>query len=113
MIASTFLQDEEKFECLIACWKTFIKAIAAYQYETSFEWKGEVENLDPSYGNTIEKYYSQAVSVLVKVFAIREKDANGLLDMLRSECAKMSNEGGWAASECISSINDAYNIESR
>jgi hypothetical protein len=108
MITSTFLQGKEKIDCLIACWKTYIKAIAVYQYEASFEWKGEVENLDPSYGKTIEKYYSQSVNVLKKVFAIRKNDVDGLLDELRSECAIMSNEGGWAVSECASSINEAY-----
>jgi len=107
MSACSLLDGDEKIECLISCWKAYITAIAVYQYDTGFEWRGEAENLDPSYSNTIQGYYSKAVNVLEIVLKIRNIDRGRLLDVLNAECVNKRNEGGWAASECFSSVNEA------
>ena len=108
MLVSDFLYGEEKIDCLVLCWKVYITAIAVYQYETGFEWKGEVENLHGSYEETIRGYYSKAVKVLVAAFKIGDVDRGRLLDVLNAECVKRRGEGGWAVSECVSSIDEAF-----
>ena len=108
MLVSDFLYGEEKIDCLVLCWKVYITAIAVYQYETGFEWKGEVENLDPSYSETIQAYYSKAVDVLEIALKIKGVDKVRLLDILKAECVNKRNEGGWASSECVSSIDEAF-----
>jgi len=106
--ASSLLEGEEKVDCLISCWKVYITAIAVFQYDTGFEWKGEVENLDDSYAETIQAYYSQAVNVLEMALKVKGVNIDSLLDTLNAECDNRRNEGGWAFSECVSSIDEAF-----
>jgi tetratricopeptide (TPR) repeat protein len=106
--ASNFLEDEEKIGCLVSCWKTYVTAIAVFQYDTGFEWKGEAENLHESYAETIQNYYNKAVKALEEAFKVKNVNKDRLLDTLNAECAKRRSEGGWAESECISSIDEAF-----
>ena len=108
MSVCSLLDGEDKIDCLVSCWKAYIMAIAVFQYETGFEWKGEVENLDGSYNETIQDYYTKAVNVLEKALKVKGVNKSRLLDMLNAECVNRRNEGGWAASECFSSIDDAF-----
>ena len=107
MLACSLLRGEDKVDCLVLCWKAYIKAIAVFQYDTGFEWKGEIENLNPSYGETIENYYKKAVNVLEKALTVQGVNKSRLLDKLNAECEKRQGEGGWAASECFSSVKEA------
>lgn len=108
MFASDLLYGEKKIDCLVSCWRVYITAIAVYQYDAGFEWKGEVENLDPSYSETIQAYYSKAVDVLQKALKVNGVDKARLLDALNAECTNRHNEGGWAASEYVSSVEEAF-----
>jgi hypothetical protein len=111
MSACSLLDGDEKLDCLVSCWKTYITAIAVFQYDTGFEWKGEAENLHESYDETIQGYYSKAVNMLKTALKIRNVDKVRLLNVLKAECVKRHSEGGWAASECISSIDEAFKSE--
>jgi hypothetical protein len=103
--ASKLLHGEERTECLISCWGVYITAIAVYQYEAGFEWKGEVKNLDPSYDEKLRHYYEGAIDALDKALKIEGVDRDKLLEKLDAECVRRRNEGGWGASECLSSID--------
>jgi hypothetical protein len=111
MSACSLLDGDEKLDCLVSCWKTYITAIAVFQYDTGFEWKGEAENLHGSYNKIIQDYYTKAVNTLKTAFKIRNVDKGRLLNILNAECVKRRREGGWAASECVSSIDEALKSE--
>jgi hypothetical protein len=106
--ASNLLDGEEKIDCLVLCWKAYITAIAVFQYDTSFEWKGEDENLNASYSETIDDYLGKAVGVLEKVLEVKGVDKSKLIEELGTECVKRQNEGGWGASYCWKSIEKAW-----
>ncbi len=108
MSACSLLDGDEKLDCLVSCWKTYITAIAVFQYDTGFEWKGEAENLHGSYDETIQSYYSKAVNVLETAFKTTNVDKTRLFDLLNAECVRRRSEGGWGASECIASIDEVY-----
>lgn len=102
----------EKVELLVKVWSIYILAIAGYQYETSFEWKGEVENLDEAYGEKINYYYSEAVKAIRLALEEKGVDKKWLLEALGNECVKRQNEGGWGADHCWNSIHSAWNKNS-
>ena len=102
------LEEEEKIECLVSVWRIYIMAIAVFQYERSFEWRGEAENLDEAYFETIEGYFEKAVAVLKGTLRQKGIDRDMLLERLGNECAKRQNEDGWAADHCRKSIEKAW-----
>ncbi len=104
--ACGFLRGDELVDCLLACWETYIEVIAVYQYDSGFEWRGEVENLDGSYEETIESYHEKAVDVLMRAFDVGGADRRRLLERLNAECSRRRAEGGWASTECLSSIKE-------
>ena len=110
ILVSSLLDGEEKIDVLVSCWKVYIMAIAVFQYDTGFEWKGEIENIHESYSETIQDYYFKAVKVLEIALKVKNVDKGRLLDNLSAECAKRRSEGGWAASECVSSIDEAFSV---
>ena len=105
---SKLLEGEEKLNCIISAWKVYIMAIAVFQYETGFEWKGDLENLNGSYDETITNYFEKAVTIIKT--ALQQPDVNNkaLLEKLGNECAKRQNEGGWGADHCWKSIDKAW-----
>ena len=52
-----YIRVEDRVNCLIECWRDYFRAVAVYQYEVSFEWKGEVNNLDPHYNERMRTIY--------------------------------------------------------
>jgi tetratricopeptide (TPR) repeat protein len=105
---SNILEGEEKIDCLVSVWRTYIMAIAVFQYETGFEWKGESDNLDEAYNYTIRGYFEKAVNVLNTALLQRGVDKNRLLEKLGNECAKRQNEDGWGADQCWKTIKKAW-----
>ncbi len=107
--ACELLEGKEKVDCLASKWGVYITAIAVYKYETSFEWKGESENLDPHYEKTLKLYYDGAVDALDEALRTVGVDRETLLERLYAECVKRRNDGGWGESECFSSIESLKN----
>ena len=107
-LACSLLEGEERVDCLVMRWGVLITAIAVYRYETSFEWKGEDVNLDPSYSETIEGYYDGAVDTLDEILRVEGVNRERLLEKLFAECVRRKSEGGWGADECFSSIDKSF-----
>jgi hypothetical protein len=107
------LKGEAKVDCLVSIWGICIKAITVYKYETSFEWKGEDENLDPRYKEILSMYYNGALDALDNALKIADVDKEKLLERLYAECVKRRNDGGWGESECFSSIDESFKKRSR
>lgn len=107
-LACGLLEGEGRLDCLVSRWGVYITAIAVYEYEAGFEWKGETKNLDPSYSETIRQYYDGAVDTLEEALKTEGVNGESLLEKLHVECVKRRNEGGWGAQECFSSIKDSF-----
>lgn len=107
------LNGEAKVDCLVSIWGIYMTAITVYKYETSFEWKGEDENLDPRYKEILSMYYNGALDALDNALKIVDVDKETLLERLYAECVKRRNEGGWGESECFSSIDESFRGRSR
>jgi hypothetical protein len=101
---SELLEGAERIDCLVSKWGVYITAIAVYKYETSFEWKGESENLDPHYEKILKMYYDGAVDALDEALGTAGVDREKLFERLYAECVKRRNDGGWGESECFSSL---------
>ena len=93
-------EGEERINCIVSAWRVYIMAIAIFQYETGFEWKGNPENLTDSYDETITNYFDKAVSILKTALKQDAIDREVLLEKLGNECAKRENEGAWGADHC-------------
>jgi len=107
--ACELLEGAERIDCLVSKWGVYITAIAVYKYETSFEWKGESENLDPNYEKILKMYYDGAVDALDETLRIAGVDREKLLERLYAECVKRRNDDGWGESECFSSVESLKN----
>jgi hypothetical protein len=110
-LACGLLAGEDKVECLVLCWGVYINAIAIYQFEVGFEWKGEEENLDSSYMETIGRFYDGAIDALEKALKTAGVERERLLERLYAECVKRKQEGGWGESECFSSIDRVFKVK--
>jgi len=106
---STLCEGKEKVDHLVSVWRIYILAIAVYQYDTSFEWKGEVNNLNGSYEEKINNYYNKAVNAIILALDEKGVDEKSLLEILGNECVKRQNEGGWGSEYCWRSIHSAWN----
>jgi hypothetical protein len=107
-LACELLVGEERGDCLVSLWGVYINAIAVYRYEVGFEWKGEDENLDPFYGETIERYYNGAIDALDEALKTEGIKRDRLFEKLYADCVRRRNEGGWGASECFSSVDESF-----
>jgi hypothetical protein len=105
--ACHLLEGEEKIDCLVSVFRIYIVAIAVFQYDTGFEWKGEPENLHEGYDETIRGYYDKAVDVL-KAARTENVDESRLLEKLGIECIKRQSDGGWGADHCWEAIEEAW-----
>jgi len=105
--ACHLVTGEAKIDCLVSVFRIYIVAIAVFQYDTGFEWKGEQENLHDGYDETIRGYYNKAVDVLKSALA-EDVNESRLLEKLRIECAKRRSEGGWGADHCWKAIEEAW-----
>ena len=105
---SSLLVGGEKLNCLVSAWRVYIMAIAVFQYDSGFEWKGEPENLNVSYDEIIQGYFEKAVAILKTALDQRDVNRKELLEKLGNECAKRQNEGGWGADHCWKTIDKAW-----
>jgi hypothetical protein len=105
--ACRLLEGDEKIDCLVSVFRVYIVAIAVFQYDAGFEWKGEVENLHDGYDETIRCFYEKAVGVLQAARA-EALDGNKLLEKLRVECMMRQREGGWGTHYCLEAIEEAW-----
>jgi hypothetical protein len=102
--AVKLLEGDEKAACLFWCWEAFIEAIVHFEYDCSFEWRGETNSSHDSYLKDIKKYQKKAKKVLKQAFSVKGIDKNILIEKARAECRKREQEGGYGASRCWDTI---------
>lgn len=104
---SEFLIKIDKADCLYSCWLLYLRQIVAYEYDCSFEWRGEISGTHDSYQENLNNIQSKALKVLIDALTVKEIDQKKLLEQAIMECSRMEREGGWGAARCWKIIEDA------
>ena len=101
--AGELLDSSAKAGCLMASWKCLISGIVAYEYDCSWEWRGDSgghESGHDMYQNAIKEYQAEAERVLSKTLRMEGIDGRKALKEASLECKRLEREGGWGASRC-------------
>lgn len=98
--AVQLLDGEQKAECLMDCWKDVIETIVHFEYDCSFEWRGETDGSHDSYQEDLNRYQKKAEDVLKQALSVKGVDKNRIIEKASDECRKREKEGGWGASRC-------------
>jgi hypothetical protein len=102
--ASGFLEKTEKAECLMDCFKVLILAIAGYEYDCGFEWRGATDGSHSddheSYQKSMQDYQENAEKIVRDALSVEGVDRAEILEQARGELRKRKDDGGWGASRC-------------
>jgi len=89
-------------EELMEAWRTCVWAIAGYEYDCGFEWRGASDGAHDedhqAHRTFIDDYRAQAVELLVRLLG--SSDARQRLGLLRDagrECGRLDDGGGWGS----------------
>lgn len=98
--AAELLEGKGKAACLMASWKILMDAIAEFEYDCGFEWRGESNGSHDSYLHDIESYGNEAMEVLRQTLQIEGVDANNIIKQAEEKWKEMKEGGGWGATRC-------------
>jgi hypothetical protein len=108
--ASGFLETMQKAECLMAGFRVLILAIAGYEYDCGFEWRGATDDSHSedheSYQKSIQDYREKAEKILRDALNVEGADRPEILAQARGELRKRKDDGGWGASRCAAIIEN-------
>jgi len=110
--AGELLESSARAECLMASWKCLISGIVAYEYDCSWEWRGDSgdhESGHDTYQNAIKEYQAEAERVLFAVLHIEGLNGQEVLKEAGLEYKRLEKAGGWGASRCKKIIEGATN----
>ena len=109
--AAEFLEKTEKAECLVACFKVYVLAIAGCAYDCGFEWRGATDGSHDDdhdfYQEQIKKYRKGAEKLLSEAIAVEGADKEKIIQQARNECKTREKESGWGASACWNILANA------
>jgi len=88
-------------------WKGLIEAIAHFEYDCSFEWRGETDGSHDSYLEDIRRLRKEAEAVLREAVSVEGADRGRILEKAGEVCRKWEETGGWGADRCWKSIRGA------
>lgn len=108
--AIQLLDGEQKAECLMECWENVIETIVHFEYDCSFEWRGETDGSHDSYQEDINRYQEKAENLLKQALSTKGVDKDRIIEIARSECRKREKEDGWGASRCWNIIRKGCSI---
>ncbi|MCD4743949.1 MAG: hypothetical protein K8R67_15920 [Desulfobacteraceae bacterium] len=97
---------EQKAQYLLECWKDIIDTIVHFEYDCSFEWRGETDGSHDSYLEDINLYQKKAEDVLRRALNVDGIDKDMLIEKAREECRKREEEDGWGSARCWDIINN-------
>jgi tetratricopeptide (TPR) repeat protein len=98
--AVQLLNGEQKAECIMDHWKDLIDTIVHFEYDCSFEWRGETDGSHDSYQEDLNQYQKKAEDVLKQALSVKGVDKNRIIEKASDECKRREKEGGWGASRC-------------
>ena len=98
--ALLFMDDNQKVQYLMESWRDIIDTITHFEYDCSFEWRGETNGSHDSYQKDIDRLQKEAEDVLKQALSVNGVDREKIIEETRDECRKREKEGGWGASRC-------------
>lgn len=94
-------------DALLAGWMKLIDTIVAFEYDCSFEWRGETDGSHDSYLEDLKRLEREAAEALRQALASEGAQRETLLVQARERCCLCEAEGGWGAERCWASIGNA------
>jgi len=104
--AILLLEGHQKAECLLERWKKTINTIVHFEYDCSFEWRGETDGSHDSYEDDLNQYQKIAEGVLKQALSVKGVDRDRILEKAEDECRKCEDQDGWGATRCWNSISN-------
>jgi tetratricopeptide (TPR) repeat protein len=105
--AVQLLDGQQKAECLLDGWKDLINTIVHFEYDCSFEWRGETDGSHDSYQEDLNRYQKKAEDVLKQALNVKGVDKVRIIEKASDECRKIEKEGGWGSRRCWNTIRNA------
>lgn len=105
--AVKLMDDNQKAQYLLTRWKEIIKNIVEFEYDCSFEWRGDTNGSHDSYLEDIKKLQKEGEDILKQVLRVNGVDKNQIIEKAREECKKWEEAGGWGSDRCWDIINKA------
>lgn len=105
--AGRLSEGKEKAESLLSCWRAYIQRIVDYEYDCSFEWRGETDGSHDSYLNDLDRYQKEAENVLTQALTVKKVKKKKIIKQAADECRRREQTGGWGASRCWKTIENA------
>ena len=94
------MEDNQKVQYLMSRWKEIIENIVGFEYDCSFEWRGETNGSHHSYLKAIQQLQKEAQEILKQALSVKGADRNRILEKAREECKKWEEAGGWGSGRC-------------
>lgn len=105
--AVQLLDGQQKAECLLDSWIDLIDTIVHFEYDCSFEWRGETDGSHDSYHEDLNQIQKKAEGVLRQALSVKGADKETIIEKASDECKKREKAGGWGASRCWHAIRNA------
>jgi tetratricopeptide (TPR) repeat protein len=105
--AIELMDGNQKAQYLLSRWKEIIKTIVEFEYDCSFEWRGETNGSHDSYLEDIRQLEKEGKDILKQALSVNGIDRNYIIEKAREECRKWEEAGGWGASRCWNIISNA------
>ena len=105
--AVQLLDGQQKVNCLMDGWKDLINTIVHFEYDCSFEWRGETDGSHDSYQEDLNQYQKKAEDILKEALSVKGVDKDKIIKKASDECRKREKEGGWGSSRCWDIIRNA------
>lgn len=104
--ALRLLEGSYKVEYLMDRWKDLITTIVQFEYDCSFEWRGETDGTHDSYLEDINRCQEKAEDLLQQALDVEGADYDMIVQKASIECRKREQGGGWGASRCWNIIRN-------
>ena len=104
--AVELMDGDQKTQYLLELWKDAIETIVHFEYDCSFEWRGETDGSHDSYQEDINQYVKKAEDILRQAIEVKGVDKDTILEKAREECRKREAKGGWGSASCWKTIGN-------
>jgi hypothetical protein len=105
--AMELMDGNQKAQYLLSRWNEIIKTIVEFEYDCSFEWRGETNGSHDSYLEDIRQLQKEGEDILKQALSVNGIDRNYIIEKAREECRKWEKAGGWGSRRCWDIINNA------
>jgi len=103
--ALELMEGSQKIDYLFERWQEIIDTIAHFEYDCSYEWRGETDGSHDSYLEDLDRLVEEARAILQQAFDVEGVDEAGLIEKAGEECRKWESTGGWGSARCWKSIS--------